>query len=96
MQLRPKKLAWKYFKPADLAHTNLFALIAVVTLVMFVISIAAVVVRPPSVVVSSIVWVAPVIAIVATRVIPVISRVSVVAVPVRGVTKSDSNSSDAD
>jgi hypothetical protein len=61
-------------------------------LVMLVVSM---VVRPPSVIGSGI-WITPVIAVIATRVITIIvSRISV-SVAVCGVTEADSDSSDPD
>jgi hypothetical protein len=65
-------------------------------LVVSVNPVAAVVVRPPAVVVSAVIRIAPVIAVVATWVITVISRISVIAIPVRGVTESNSYASDSD
>jgi hypothetical protein len=52
------------------------------------------VVRRPIVIVCSVIRVPPVIVVIATGIIPVISRVAVIAVC--GVTESDSDSSDAD
>jgi hypothetical protein len=52
------------------------------------------VVRRPIVIVGSVI--PTVIVIIATGIIPVISRVAVITVPVCGVTESDSYSSDAD
>ena len=57
---------------------------------MLVISVAAVVVGPPTIIVCSVVWIAAVVTVVATRVITIVSRISVVAVPVCRVTESDS------
>jgi hypothetical protein len=64
---------------------------------MFVIfAMAAVVVRPPRVIIRSVIWRAPVIAVVAAWVITIISRISVVAVTICGITEADSDSSDPD
>jgi hypothetical protein len=59
-------------------------------LMMLVSSMAAVVVRTPSVVTRSVIWITAIV-VVAARVIP-ISRVSVVAIA--GITEADSHSSD--
>ena len=64
-------------------------------LMMPVSSMAAVVVRPPSVVGRSVRWITAVVAVVAARVIP-ISPVSVVAVTISGITEADPDSSDPD
>jgi len=71
-------------------------------LVMLLISMAAVVVRPPSIVIRSVRWITAVVVVVAARVIAIsrvsgiaISRVSV-AVTLSGITEADSDSSDAD
>ena len=61
--------------------------------VMLVISMAPVVVRPPRVVIGSVIWRTPV---VAAWVITIISRISVVAVTICGITEADSDSSDPD
>jgi hypothetical protein len=63
--------------------------------VVLVISVAAVVVGPPTIVICSVVRITPVITIVATRVRTIVSRISVVAVPVRWVTESDSYRADS-
>jgi len=63
----------------------------IITLVMLVTSMA-IVIGPPTVV-GSIIWVTPVIAVIAARVVA-ISRISVVAVSVCGITEADSDSSD--
>jgi hypothetical protein len=63
--------------------------------VMFVISMAAVMIRPPGVVIGSVIWRTPVIAV-AAWVITIISRISVVAVTICGITEADSDSSDSD
>jgi hypothetical protein len=77
-------------------HINPALLVAVVImLVMLVTSIAPVVVRPPSVVGRSVRWITAVVAVVAARVIP-ISRISVVAVPIGGITEADPDSSNPD
>jgi len=65
-------------------------------LVVAVNSVAAVVVRPATVVIRSVVWRTPVIAVIAAWVIAIIARVTVIAVPVRRVTESNSYSSDPD
>jgi len=66
-------------------------------LVVAVNSVAAVVVvRPPSVVIASVIWRTPVIAVIAARVIAIIARVTVIAVTVGRVTESNSYSSDPD
>jgi hypothetical protein len=66
----------------------------VIILVVFVTSNSPVVVCG-STVVSTIIWRTPVIAVIAARVVSIISRISV-AVPVSGVTESDSDWSDPD
>ena len=71
-------------------------LVAVIVILMMLVgSMAAVVVRPSSVI-RSVIWRTPVIAVIATWVITIVSRISVVAVPVRWVTESDPDSSDPD
>jgi len=54
------------------------------------------VIRRPVVIICSVIRVPTVIVIIATGIIPVISRIAVIAVAVRGVTEPDSDSSDAD
>jgi len=54
------------------------------------------VIRRPVVIVCSVIRVPTVIVIIATGIIPVISRIAVIAVAVRGVTEPDSDPSDAD
>jgi hypothetical protein len=65
-------------------------------LVMLVNSMTAVVVRPARVVICPVIWItpAPVIAVVAAGVIPIIPRISVVAVTICGITEPDSDASD--
>src|SRR5262245_6972066 len=63
------------------SHQPMRLVAVIVTLVMFVISMAAVVVRPSSVVVRSVIWITPVIAVIAARIIT-LTWISVVAVPV--------------
>ena len=58
--------------------------------------VAAVVVRPPAVVISAIIRIPPVIAVITAWIITVIPRIAVIAISVRGVTESDSDSSDPD
>jgi len=66
-------------------------------LVVAVNSVAAVVVvRPPSGVIASVIWRTPIIAVIAAWVIAIRARVTVIAVPVRRVTESNSYSSDPD
>jgi hypothetical protein len=77
-------------------HINPAFLVAVVIMLMMLVrSIAPVVVRPPSVVIRSVIWITAVITVVAARVIP-ITRVSVVAVTISGITEADPGSSDTD
>jgi len=57
---------------------------------------AVVVVRPPSVVIASVIWRTPVVAVIAAWVIAIRARVTVIAVPVGRVTESNSYSSDPD
>ena len=72
------------------------ALVAVIVMPMMLVnSMAAVVVRPSGVVIRSVIWRPPVIAVIAARIVTVVSRISV-AVPVCGVTESDPDSSDPD
>jgi hypothetical protein len=95
--VQAKRKSWLGIAPSQLVdvHTNLCALVAVVImLVMLVNSMAAVIVRPPSVVVGSVIRIATVVAVIASRIVSVVSRISVIAVS--GVTKSDSDSSDPD
>jgi uncharacterized membrane protein len=66
------------------------------TLVMLVISMAVVVVGPSSIAMGSVVRRAPVVVVIAARVVSMVPWIPVVTVPVCGVTKSDSNSSDPD
>ena len=68
-------------------------------LIMLVSSIASVVIRPPSIIRRSVtrIWITAIVAVIAARVIPIpVPRVSVVAVTIRGITESDSDSSDPD
>lgn len=76
-----RKLAWNCFQASLLdPHTNPSALVAVlIMLVMLVSSMVAV--RPPSLVVWSLVWIS---GIIAARVTTIISRMSVTAVPHAG------------
>ena len=67
-------------------------LVAVIALVMFVIAMAAVVVRP-SRVVGPVVRITPVITVVAAWVI-YISRIPIVAVTISGITEADSSDPD--
>jgi hypothetical protein len=64
-------------------------------LVVAVSSVAAVV-RAPSVVIASVVWRTPIIAVIAAWAIAIIARVTVIAVPICRVTESDSDWSDPD
>ena len=94
MQLKPKK-SWLGRVPSQPVrpYANPSVLVAVVIMpVMLVISIAAVVVRPSSVVIRSVIWIP---AVIAARVITVISRISVVAVAVCRVTDAESYWADA-
>ena len=66
-------------------------------LVMLLISMAAVVVRPPTIIRRSVVWITTVVAVIAARVITIpISWVSIVTVTISGITEADSDSSDPD
>jgi hypothetical protein len=79
-------------------HANPTSLVVVITmmLVVAVNSVAAVVVRPPSVVIRSIIWRTPIIAVIAARVVSIVPRITVVAVSVGRVTESNSYSSNPD
>ena len=57
---------------------------------------AAVVVRPPSVVIASVIRRPTVVAVIAAWVIAIRARIAVIAVPVRRVTESNSDSSNPD
>lgn len=87
-QLRQKKAGLELLQASQL---QLCVLVAVVTLVILVISVTAIV-RPS--IIRAVIWITPVIAIIASRIIA-ISWISVVAVPVRGVTESNSNRADS-
>jgi hypothetical protein len=76
-------------------HINPAFLVAVVIMLMMLVSSIAPVVRPPSVVGRSVRWITAVVAVIAARVIP-ISRISVVAVPIGGITEADPDSADPD
>ena len=66
-------------------------------LMVLVSSMASVVVRPPSIVIRSVIWITSVIAVIAARVIAVpVSRVSVVAVTICGIAEANADSSDPD
>ena len=69
-------------------------MMAIMMLVVPVNPVAAVVVRPPAVV--AIIRRPPVITVITTWVIPIISRISVIAVTVCGITEANSDSSDPD
>ena len=70
-------------------------------LTMLVDAMTAIVVRPPGVIGRSVRWITAVIAIVAARVIPIprvsiaVSRVSVAAVTISGITEADAYASNA-
>lgn len=93
------KKSWLGIAPSQLirASINRCALIAVVMrpVVAVVLPIPPIIVPPPSVVIRSIIWRAPVIAVIAARVVSIISRISV-AISVSRVTESDSDWSDPD
>src|SRR5262245_6471244 len=88
-----RRLAWNCSKPASQLYHHSMRLVTVVimTLVMLVVSM----VRPPSVI-GSVIWVTPVIAVIAAWVITIIvSRISV-AVTICGITEANSDPSDPD
>jgi hypothetical protein len=80
-------------QPINLTSTRVLVTVIVMPM-MLVSSMAAVVVRPSSVVRRPVRWITAVVAVVAARVIP-ISRVSI-AVTVCGITEADPDSSDPD
>src|SRR5262245_4574864 len=89
-----KKLAWNRFQASQLnAHQPCALVMVVITLVMLVIAFSAVVVRPTSTVICSVIWITPVIAVIAARIITI--SISGIAVPVCGVTESDSDRADS-
>jgi hypothetical protein len=91
------KKGWLGIAPSQpLNFTPTCPLAAVVIILMMLVrSMASVVVRPPSIVIRSVIWRTAVVAVVAARVIP-ISRVSVGAVTISGIAEADSDSSDPD
>ena len=89
-----KKAGLELLQASQPSHER-HALVAVIVMPMMLVnSMAAVVVRPSGIV-RSVIWRTPVIAVVAARIVTVVSRISV-AVPVCGVTESDPDSSDPD
>ncbi len=93
---RKKKAGFELLQASHLTSHQPYALVVVVIMLMMLMgSMASVVVRPPRVVRRSVIWITTVIAVVAPRVIP-ISRVSIVAVAIRGITEADPDSSDPD
>jgi hypothetical protein len=91
------KKGWLGVAPSQLLspHTNPSALVAVIIMIVAMVTMLPVI-RRPVVIVCSVIRVPTVRVIIATGIIPVISRIAVIAVPVCGVTESDSDSSDAD
>jgi hypothetical protein len=67
----------------------------VMLLVMLVSSVAAVIVRPPTVVICPVIRISTVIAVIAARIVSIsVPWIAVITVPVTGVTESDSDASD--
>ena len=83
---------------SPLTLTSNYALLVavVIMLVMLLISMPAVVIRPPIIIGRSVRWIAAVV-VVAARIITIsISRVSSVAVTIGGITEADPDASDPD
>jgi hypothetical protein len=86
--LTPIKESWLGVIPSQLIspYPNLSALVAIVIMLMMLMRVAAVVVRPSSVVRRSVSWITAVVVVVAAWVIPV-------AVAISGITDPDPNAS---
>jgi len=63
---------------------------------MPVVSVVAVVVRPSSIVIRSVIWITAIIAVIAARVITRVSPITVVAVTVCRITNAESDASHPD